>query len=565
MSDEIGKVSTPRGEARAVREIPPHEINPSFGGQSTGSDWFGPSTPLAPIAPPEVAGRQWDYPTAFNLNQQPRGYEPVSFATLRALADNCDLLRLVIERRKDQLCGQSWSIRPRTDANKKPRRADLSAATRSRIDEITRLFRRPSYNETFRSFLRRLLESLFVLDAPTIYLKRDQAGCLIGLSNMDGAIVKVVIDEWGRTPEPRVWSGEPFEWNGVQVNRENYLQYGRTLGGLFWPVTHQQILKGLPAVNLTGLDVVYRPFNLRQGGYGFSQTEQVLNSVSTAILRSSAQRAYFTEGNQPEAIYSLPETWSPDQVMRFEDYFNSMFAGNLGNRRRMKFMAGGRYTPLHEPPLKNEFDEWLARVICFAFSYPPGALVTLSNRSIAEQHEKTAQEEGLGPLQQWAKEVFDDILEIHLGEDDLEFVWAEEDEVDPEKHSTILRGLAADGIYTINQVRQMLGEDPDPNPAANQLMVKTATGYVDIGARNPAGVADEVDSDDDDDTLKLAKGAVTMLPPANWKPCQRFTLGRTVYLPNIAKSGQLIVTGEEVAELERAGWRRVTPSTRRSP
>lgn len=160
MSDEIGKVSTPRGEARAVREIPPHEINPSFGGQSTGSDWFGPSTPLAPIAPPEVAGRQWDYPTAFNLNQQPRGYEPVSFATLRALADNCDLLRLVIERRKDQLCGQSWSIRPRTDANKKPRRADLSAATRSRIDEITRLFRRPSYNETFRSFLRQLLESL---------------------------------------------------------------------------------------------------------------------------------------------------------------------------------------------------------------------------------------------------------------------------------------------------------------------------------------------------------------------------------------------------------------------
>ena len=34
--------------------------------------WFGPLQPLAPMAPPEVKGRQWDYPFGANLNYIPR-------------------------------------------------------------------------------------------------------------------------------------------------------------------------------------------------------------------------------------------------------------------------------------------------------------------------------------------------------------------------------------------------------------------------------------------------------------------------------------------------------------
>jgi hypothetical protein len=35
--------------------------------------------------------------------QQPRQYEPVGFSELRALADGHDLLRIIIETRKDQI------------------------------------------------------------------------------------------------------------------------------------------------------------------------------------------------------------------------------------------------------------------------------------------------------------------------------------------------------------------------------------------------------------------------------------------------------------------------------
>jgi hypothetical protein len=49
--------------------------------------WFGPRQPLQPMAPPEVKGRQWDYPFGANLNYIPRADDGVSFGELRGLAD----------------------------------------------------------------------------------------------------------------------------------------------------------------------------------------------------------------------------------------------------------------------------------------------------------------------------------------------------------------------------------------------------------------------------------------------------------------------------------------------
>ena len=45
----------------------------------------------------------------------------------------------------------------------------------------------------------------------------------------------------------------------------------------------------------------------------------------------------------------------------------------------------------------------------------------------------------------------------------------------------------------------------------------------------------------DGDTEKLAKGWITMLPPADWKPVARFSLGGLSFLPNLVKGGRLIV------------------------
>src|SRR5438067_6419272 len=98
--------------------------------------WFGPMHPLQPMAPPSVEGRRFDYPVGYNLDTRPRGYEPVTFEQLRALADGCDVLRAVIETRKDQMEALDWTLRVRGVGEK--RKQNLDDGQKARIEEITK-------------------------------------------------------------------------------------------------------------------------------------------------------------------------------------------------------------------------------------------------------------------------------------------------------------------------------------------------------------------------------------------------------------------------------------------
>ncbi|MEF1780515.1 phage head morphogenesis protein, partial [Neisseria gonorrhoeae] len=73
----------------------------AFTGNADG--WFDAGEPPAPAAQ-QAEGRRFDYEPFYNVgHSKPREREAVGFAQLRALADNYDVLRLVIEARKDQM------------------------------------------------------------------------------------------------------------------------------------------------------------------------------------------------------------------------------------------------------------------------------------------------------------------------------------------------------------------------------------------------------------------------------------------------------------------------------
>ena len=180
--------------------------------------WFGPLQPLAPMAPPEVKGRQWDYPFGANLNYIPRSDDGVSFGELRGLADALPLLRSVIETRKDQIAAQSYAVRPRN-------RSDSPASSQA-IDQVTGFLARPDRRHSFADWLRMLLEDMLVIDAATIYPRYNRGGSLYALDIIDGATIKPLIGEDGRAPEPP----DP---------------------------AYQQILKGIPAADFSAEELLY--------------------------------------------------------------------------------------------------------------------------------------------------------------------------------------------------------------------------------------------------------------------------------------------------------------------
>jgi phage portal protein BeeE len=80
------------------------------------------------------------------------------------------------------------------------------------------------------------------------------------------------------------------------------------------------VLKGLPAVNYSAHDIVYRPRNVRAHRvYGFSPVQQVLMTVNIGLRRQLWQLDYFTEGSMPDALIGVPQGWTPDQIKQFQD------------------------------------------------------------------------------------------------------------------------------------------------------------------------------------------------------------------------------------------------------
>lgn len=400
--------------------------------------WMSPDQPVQPLAP-EAQGRQFDYRVGANIFYTPRGTELTSFEQLRALADNCDILRAAIETRKDQLAALGWMI-GNVDS-------DDDDQDDPATKQVTAVLKKPDGIHTWQSWIRMLVEELLVIDAPTIYPRKTRGGGLFAFELIDGSTIKPLIDAQGRSPLPP-------------------------------SPAYQQVLKGLPAVDYSRDELIYTPRNPRvHKFYGYSPVEQVILTVNIALRRSVSQLQYFTDGTIPAAFATLPPTWTPQQIAEFQEYWDTVMEGQQARNRQVRFGPGdSKITLLREAPLQDLFDEWIARIICFVFSIPPTPFIKQMNRSTSETQQETASSEGLSPLKTWVKELMDHLIQVHLNQPQLEFRWIDQAPLDPAIQATILTAYQKQGVYSINDMREKLGEDPLTEDWANTYLIITATG-----------------------------------------------------------------------------------------
>jgi len=385
-------------------------------------DFFGPLQPLPPLAQDQAQGRQFDYPVGWNVRLTPRQQEGLSWDTLRNMADGYDVLRTIIETRKDQVSGASWSVGPRDQDQKRDKRSDM----------LEEFWSSPDRTHTWGDWIRMLMEQLFVLDAPALYARRTRGGELFGLEILDGATINRLITEDGRTPAAD--EGPAY----------------------------QQILKGLPAVDYTADELLYKPRNVRVDRvYGYSPVEQIVTTVNIALNRQLYQLNYYTSGSTPDLIFQVPETWNPDQIQSFKQWWDSVLIGNLENRRGTMFVPKG-VAPYDtkERALKDEYDEWLTRVCCFAFSISPQPFVRSMNRATAETAREMTAAEGLGPILNWIVDLTNVVHAKYFGWPDLVLRFEEDDAVNPLQQAQINQIYLDGKVYHPDEIRQQLGDDP---------------------------------------------------------------------------------------------------------
>src|SRR6185437_11255622 len=222
--------------------------------------------------------------------------------------------------------------------------------------------------------------------------------------------------------------------------------------------------------------------------YGLSPVEQIVMTVNIALRRQAMQLHHFTEGNVPPGLLNAPEGWNVEQIRQFQEWFDSVLAGNTASRSRLVWgPAGTKYQPFKEAPYKDEFDEWLARIVCFAFSLPPTPFIHQINRATAEQAQEAALAEGLAPLMGWVKRLADHVIQDRMGHADLEFAWVDLRPIEPKEQAEILALYVKEGIKTRNEARGLLGDDP--LPGGDALMVDTAHGPLALAPQMPGAAA----------------------------------------------------------------------------
>ena len=245
---------------RADAGLMPNQIKRPGGSESVPGltpYWFSALQPTIPTAPPSNRPRVWPFIPGFNKVWNPREEDVarVPFELLYRAADEWDLFSTAMQTVIDKVLSLPWQIRAKGQDKDKQSKFQQDESDPI-ADKLTARFESPcriAGMDTWRGFANKLLTDMVIGDCATIWLEQNLLGQIISFTPIDGATVKVLIDDTGRRPN----TVDPA--TGLKA------------------AAFQQVQYGLPAIDFTEDELIYavrKPRN--RTPYGRSHLEQIL-------------------------------------------------------------------------------------------------------------------------------------------------------------------------------------------------------------------------------------------------------------------------------------------------
>lgn len=401
----------------------------------------------------------------------------ITFETLRAFSISHEVTRACINLRKRQMTGLDWHIVTAETDDTNDYDSDKKV-----LEEFFKNLggRGIGYNR----FINKFVEDLMVLDAVAIEKQRARNQSLYNLIPIDAATIRLRVDESGATPEP--------------------------------PETaYVQLIRGEVTAEWNDDEMIYEMMNPRNDTpYGLAPLESLMIIVNSSLKAGMYNLGYLTDGNVPEGMYSLPDTWQPQQIKDFQEYFDAIMAGDETATSRLKFMPEGNYTPTkkRDEMAFAEFNDWLMKVTCAMFEVTPIEIgfnpkTGLGGVGYSEQQGEIAENKGILPLANLIKRVFTDVIQKELGFEHLAFdfpgLQQKDEKATAEKNEILIRSgqrtinelRTDDGLDTIDgldkpffagQVTYLDQESQDATTQASQAALEAKQ----IAAENPAPIVD---------------------------------------------------------------------------
>lgn len=454
------------------------------------SNWPDPLDPVSPIGPKGSEPLGWPFWEGQNLTYTPRPDAEYTAHQLRELA-MYPLARILIEQVKDSICAMPWSIKLRRKEGESNSERQKRESQDPVVKELTDFFSYPDQENSWATWIRPFLDDMLVIDAGTILIRRTFGGKIVQLRVIPGANITRYIDKNGFTP----MAPEP---------------------------AYAQLWEGIPRVNLTTDQLIYRPYNIVPRStdsshlYGCSPTEQLATEIKIGIERLKFVLAFYTEGSTPGLVHVVPPGVPPDTINENMQWMNSELAGNLAARRQWRMIQGmnpdreDQIIQLKEPVLADAFDDLHIRRLAYGYGASAQRLLKMMNRASSESNQSAAEEEGTLPWVKYLKDTHDLLIQKKMGHADYEWVPDTGHEADPKIEADILKEYVTTAQMTVNESRKKRDMDPDPSPEADQLMVMTATGFVPLN-----GSIDRTQSATDNATTVANKPVPSPAAPPN--------------------------------------------------
>lgn len=394
-----------------------------------------PAVPDAAQAPPHGAYAM-DRPITFSTPQAPsrRPGSAVTVDTLRALADNYDILRSCINHLKREVLAVPLQVVPKDPKDARPK-------TKRRLKEAQALFSRNGAiggpGTPRRHYEGRLIEDLCVVGAAAVYHQRGRGGQVLQSVEIDAATIRPYTDAYGWTPG--------FTGPGSDH-------------------AYEQWIYGVYAARFSRADLTYDGiYPTTYSPYFKSPVEYLIDAVDTALRSSMWNKGWLTDGTSPDEVYALPETWSPSNVREFAEWWDSIQA-QPGARHKTRFVPGNTGRIGSRSRKDQDFsglDLWTMRRTCSILGVQPASIGFVGEQYKVSQDASMDQttQFGAGVLLMWRKDHYDELLEMH-GYAEFEVVNVTGQQESAKARAETNEVLVRSGQRTINEVRQSDGEDP---------------------------------------------------------------------------------------------------------
>ena len=426
-----------------------------------------------------------------------QGKPGITWDALRQMADTCEPIVAIHRTRQNQVSAFShkasddtrpgWRVALK-DVEKQPDEADkkriaeveyffehMHAQVPDRVHQGLRCGPGLDYPElNFDGFLRKIVRDRLTLDALVLWKNRSRDRSLLSVHPTDpGTIVRVF------PPESMGGWNEP----GLTGAARWLFDAERRAKGEVEEIRYVQRVNGQEVAYFTEKEMTYRYANprsdIRYAGYGQSELEQMIMTVSGILFGMRYNMNAFTNNSIPEGLLVLFGMYDAEQLEGFKREFEAHAAG-LDNSHRLPIItamagaegqgrAAAEWIRMRDSNKEMQYSEWmqfLVNIACAVYQISPeeinfkgfgGPDNVMSERG-PDTELRHSKDKGLRPLLEWIAHLLTDDIIAEFYEDlCFEFVNFDVQDESTKLKNTQLRLQAA--LTTVNEERAKMDLD----------------------------------------------------------------------------------------------------------